>query len=313
MPGVSRLESLKGVAPTLAGAAKRSSGGPVRDPMGREDIDSDRPLVTIVTPCRNSQAYLEETINSVARQTYPNIEYIVVDGGSTDGTLDIIGRYEDVISRWVSEPDNGQADGLRKGFSMGRGEVLGWINSDDLYPADAVQVAVSAMHDSGEDVVYGNRILIDSTGRRVGERRLSPFLPFFSRRGVLYGGFGIYQPAAFWTRELYDRAGGIDPTYHFRMDTEMIIRFVMAGATFKFLRSDLVRFRIHPNSKTSSIPDVARREQERIARGLPPRTRAYKSLVKFACRAWKVLYQLRDTQGRYLVKRALDREYRFVP
>jgi glycosyltransferase involved in cell wall biosynthesis len=270
-------------------------------------------MVTIVTACRNSQAYLEETIDSVARQTYPNIEYIVVDGGSTDGTLDIIGRHADVISRWVSEPDQGQADALRKGFAMAQGEVLGWINSDDVYPADAVQVAVAALQDSGADVVYGNRVLIDSSARRVGERRLSPFLPFFSRRGVLYGGFGIYQPAALWTRELYDRAGGIDPTYQFCMDTELITRFVMAGAAFRFLRRDMVQFRIHQDSKTSSMREVARREQERIARGLPQRSRAYRSLIKLTCRAWKVLYQLRDTQGRYLVKRALDRKYRFVP
>ena len=276
-------------------------------------FSSDRPLVSIVTACYNSQAYLEETIASVVGQTYSNIEYIVVDGASSDGTLDIIKRHQNAISRWVSEPDEGQADGLRKGFDMSRGEVLGWINADDVYRDDAVEAAVSALLASSADVVYGNRALIDGDGRRIGERRLAPFLPFFSRRGVLYGGFGVYQPAAFWTRELYLKAGGLDTTYMFRMDTELFTRFVMADAAFKFLPRDLVSFRVHPNSKTTTIPEVARKEQERIARGLPRRSALYRSMIKLGCRVWKVAYHLKDTQGRYLVRRVLDKEYRFVP
>lgn len=283
------------------------------DLMEKTNEDGNLPLVSIVTACLDSHAYLDETIDSVAKQTYPNIEYIVIDGGSSDGTVEIISKNENVISRWISEPDNGQSDGLCKGFAMAKGEIFGWINSDDKYPPDAVQIAMSAMMDGGTDVVYGNRVLINSSGNRVGERRLSPFLPFFSRKGVLYGGFGIYQPAAFWTREMYERVGGLDPSYQFCMDTELIARFIIAGATFKFLRRDLVHFRIHSASKTSSIPEVARIEQKRISESLPQRTSLYKALIKFVCRVWKVLYQVIDTRGAYLIRRIMDKKYRFVP
>ena len=96
------------------------------------------PLVTLVTPAFNSRTYIEETIVSVACQTYPNIEYIVVDGGSTDGTIEIIERYSDDVALLVSEPDNGQADALRKGFRLSSGKVLAWVNADDVYPDYAV-------------------------------------------------------------------------------------------------------------------------------------------------------------------------------
>ena len=282
-------------------------------PRNSAPFSANAPLVSIVTPCLNSQSFLEETVLSVAAQTYSNIEYIVVDGGSTDGTLDIVKRHQDGISRWVSEEDEGQADALRKGFGMAHGEVLAWINSDDVYPRDAVAEAVRVLRESGADVVYGNRALISERGRRIGERRLSPFLPFFSRRGMLYGGFGVYQPAAFWTRDIYDRAQGIDPSYSFAMDTDLFTRFVMAGARFKFLRREMVEFRVHEGSKTSTALDVAREEWERISRGLPHRGAPYRWTIRLACRAWKALYQLRDTGGRYLVSRLLDKEYRFVP
>ena len=154
----------------------------------REPIDAS-PLVTVVTPSFNSRSYIEETIVSLVRQTYPKIEYIVVDGGSTDGTVDIIEKYSDDVSLLVSEPDNGQADALRKGFRLSSGGVLAWVNADDVYPDYAVEEAVDALVKNDADVVYGNRGLIDQNGKRIGERRLAPFLPYFSREGMRYGGF----------------------------------------------------------------------------------------------------------------------------
>ena len=282
---------------------------------GKKDgrFSSEMPLVSIVTVCYNSQAYLEETILSVAAQTYQNIEYIVIDGGSNDATLDIIGRHKDAISRWISESDDGQADALRKGFAMARGEIVAWINSDDVYPRDAVQAGVDALSHSSADVVYGNRVLIDADGRRLGERRLSPFLPYFSRRGMLYGGFGVYQPASFWTADVHRRAGGIDPSYQFCVDTDLFTRFVLSGARFEFLSRDMVLFRVHPDSKTSTLKGVARRERERIAGSLPRRSPVYRSMIKLACRAWKILFHVKDGHGRYLVGRLMDRKYGFVP
>ncbi len=274
---------------------------------------STTPLVSIVTPSYNSAAFIEQTILSVAAQTYRNIEHIVVDGGSKDGTVDIIKRHGSTVTRWLSEPDSGQADALRKGFGLATGEIVAWINSDDVYPPDAVQAAVTGFSKSGADVVYGNRGLIDAAGQRIGERRLSPFLPYFSRRGILYGGFGVYQPASFWTRALYERVGGVDPSFKFAMDTDMFVKFAMWGAKFKFLRTELVNFRVHEMSKTSTIQDTARKEWSRIVSGVPGRPAAYKAAIRLVCRAWRMGYDVVDTGGRYQLGRMRDSRHRFVP
>ncbi|MBM3933413.1 MAG: glycosyltransferase [SAR202 cluster bacterium] len=270
------------------------------------------PLVSIITPSYNSAAFLEQTILGVAAQTYRNIEYIIVDGGSTDGTVDIIKQHAGTVTKWVSEKDGGQADALRKGLEMASGEILAWVNSDDVYPPIAVQTAVTALEKSGADVVYGNRGLIDADGRWLGERRLSPFLPYFSRRGMLYGGFGVYQPAAFWTKRLYDSVGGVDPTFRFAMDTDLFVKFALAGARFKFIRRELVYFRVHEASKTSTIKDTARKEWASISSYVPPRPAAYKLAVRSICRAWRLGYDIVDTGGRYQFGRLKDK-YRFVP
>jgi glycosyltransferase involved in cell wall biosynthesis len=271
------------------------------------------PLVTIVTPCFNSAAFIEHTINSVANQTYSRIEHIVVDAGSTDGTVDIIKRNEKSISLWVSEPDAGQADAIRKGFFMSSGEILAWINADDVYPEDAVETAVAELLRSPVDVVYGNRGLIDSEGQRIGERRLTPFLSHFSRKGMLYGGFGVYQPASFWRRDLYFDVGGIDPSFQFSMDTDLFVRFAMADAHFEFIPKELVQFRVHASSKTSTSQDVAREEWRRISASVPPRQFWYRWFIRTVCRSWKVFYHLKESRGRYLFKLLTDRQYRFVP
>lgn len=269
--------------------------------------------MTIVTPSFNSGAYIEQTIRSVADQTYSRIEHIVVDGGSTDSTLEIIERNQKSLAMWVSEPDEGQADALRKGFLMSSGEVLAWINADDEYPQDAVEWAVSEIISNRADVVYGNRALINSEGQRIGERRLTPFLSHFSRQGMLYGGFGVYQPASFWRRELYFDVGGVNPSFKFSMDTDLFVRFALRDAQFAFVPKELVHFRVHEASKTSTVQDVAREEWRRIGRSVPQRNLLYKWFVRSVCRVWKVVYHLKDDRGKYLFTLLTDRRHRFVP
>ena len=126
---------------------------------------SEIPLVSIVTPSYNQAIYLEDTLRSVLNQDYPRIEYIVIDGGSTDGSQEIIQRYADRLAYWTSEPDSGQADAINKGLRRTTGEIVAWLNSDDMYMADAVQEAVEALDASPEaGMVYADGLMVDAGG-----------------------------------------------------------------------------------------------------------------------------------------------------
>ena len=206
----------------------------------------------------------------------------------------------------------GQGDALREGFALATGDILAWINADDVYRPDAIECAVDALQGSGADVVYGNLPLIDAEGQAIGEWRRWPFLPYFSRRGMLYGGFQIWQPAAFWTRDIYERAGGIDPSYLHCMDAELMTKFAVRGAKFRFVKQDFVAFRLHPASKSSTLKREMRAEVERIAAGLPKHNFLYRSAIRFVLRVWHVLYDIRDGRGRYLLGRVRARCRRYL-
>jgi len=219
-------------------------------PLSRsvEDEDTAWPRISIVTPSYNQGQFIEDTICSVLGQHYPNLEYIVMDGGSTDNSVEIIRRYEQRLAFWTSEKDGGAADAIAKGFSRATGSILGYLNSDDTYKPDALEAVAETMLHSRADVVYGNTYWINSNGEKIGERRQTPFVP----SGYLYGGFDLQQPATFWSKAIYEKVGGMDPSYRFAFDTEMFVRFVREGAKFKYLHRALANFRIHPQSKSST-------------------------------------------------------------
>lgn len=219
-----------------------------------------RPRISIVTPSYNQAAFLEDTIHSVLSQDYPNLEYIVVDGGSTDGSVDIIRRYEKYLAYWVSEKDRGAADAIAKGFSRATGTILAYLNSDDLYLPGSLHAIVETMRDPAVDVAYGNTYWIDSSGNILGERRQTPFV----RMGYLYGGFDLQQPATFWRRDLYSKCGGMDPSYQFAFDTDLFTRFATHGARFKHVNKFVASFRIHPQSKSSNQFAICERELQRL-------------------------------------------------
>ena len=171
------------------------------------------PLVSIVTPSYNQAAYLEATLRSVLDQDYPRIEYILVDGGSTDGSREIIERYAGRLAWWVSEPDRGQTDAINKGFAHAHGEVLAWLNSDDTYLPGAVTQAVASLQaHPAAGMVYGDANLIDEAGDVIGKfparqtdyRRL--------RRGYVH----IPQQASFFRADLWRQVGPIGPQLLFR-------------------------------------------------------------------------------------------------
>src|SRR6188508_319880 len=175
------------------------------------------PRISIVTPSYNQGRFIEQTIRSVVDQGYPNLEYIIIDGGSKDGTVDIIRRYEKRLAYWVSENDRGAADAISKGFARATGEVFAYLNSDDVYLPGALQTIAHVMRDPAIDVAFGNMYWMDTDGKTIGERRQTRF----TRLGYLFGGSDLMQPATFWRKDLYFKSGGIDPSYRFTFDTDL--------------------------------------------------------------------------------------------
>lgn len=208
------------------------------------------PKVSIVTPSYNQGEYIEETIRSVLLQGYPNLEYIIMDGGSNDASIEIIQKYSQWLTDWVSEGDRGQTHAVNKGFERCSGDILAWMNSDDTYEPGAIAAAVQAMtHDCRVNVVYGNIKMTDGTGNTLTELRSVPFHP----KAFLYETVHITsQSAVFWTRSLLLKVGMVKEELNYAMDRDLLIRFMEAGATFKFLRRTLGTYRCHRSAKSSS-------------------------------------------------------------
>jgi len=204
---------------------------------------ADLPLVSIVTPSLNQGQFIEEAIRSVLDQDYPHIEHIVVDGGSTDGTLAVLSRYPHLT--WVSEPDGGQAAAVNKGFRLAQGEIFGWINADDAYLPGAVSTAAAALRTTGAGLVHGGWRQIDEGGATI--RDIAP-VPY-DQDAELNDRNAVCQPGALFTREAFEAVGGVDPSYRYAMDYELWLKL---GARFPVTHVDAVlgAYRLHPASKT---------------------------------------------------------------
>lgn len=200
------------------------------------------PLVSVVTPSLNQARYLRKALESVRAQTYARVEHIVVDGGSTDGSLEILGEADGL--RWVSEPDRGQSHALNKGFAMARGDVLGWLNADDAYEPHAIAAAVAALGDAG--LVYADVMRVDDDG--VNPRRIRS-RPEFDLWTELNLGCGVYSPAVFITREALMSVGDLDEELHLTMDYDLWLRI---GKRFPVRHVDDVWAlqRLHGEAKT---------------------------------------------------------------
>ena len=187
----------------------------------------NRQLVSVVIPCLNRVHFLVPTIESVLNQNYPKIECIVIDGGSTDGTVEILKHYENRL-RWVSEKDNGHADAINKGWKMSKGEILAWLNADDVWQVpDAVSHAVDYLDKHPEaDVVYGNCGAIDEEGKRVGMSYLHEWDLGYA---VEYCDHCIPQPAAFIRRSALEKVGWLDTAFLSKKDHELWLRLGLAG------------------------------------------------------------------------------------
>jgi glycosyltransferase involved in cell wall biosynthesis len=230
-------------------------------------MDSNLPLVSIVTPSYNQAQFLEQTILSVLNQDYPNIEYIIIDGGSTDGSVDIIRKYAHRLAYWVSEPDRGQSHAINKGWMRSKGDVLAWLNSDDYYEPGGVRGAIDLLLSHPKSVaVCGSIRVVDETGHYLSTQHSVPVK--LRKMLSLRGNWTIQQPAVFARRDAVERAGWLDPKVHFLMDVDLFLRLMRRG---HFLYSDFVwaNFRSWQGSKTGTGGPPAGEREYIISKHLP--------------------------------------------
>jgi len=265
---------------------------------------TDLPKVTIVTPSYNQADFLEDTIQSVLNQTYPNIEYIIVDGGSTDGSVDIIKKYEDKLAWWVSEPDNGQSDAINKGFKHATGDIYNWLNSDDILYPDAVKIAVHYMLKYPEnEVVYGDRIVIDDEGRII-----DSFEPVSVNRTLATFNFRIPQEATFFTGKLWKKVDGLNESLHFAMDADLWMRF-MRETSFLHIPFFIAAYRDHEESK--SVYGLGKTKSDKAIKEIKYLRKHYSSPVsriRFFRRLSRYINLVRQAYERNKKKRRLMRE-----
>ena len=257
------------------------------------------PTISMITPSLNQGRFLERTIKSVIDQQYPHLEYLIQDGGSTDETSHILAQYLAHITAVESERDGGQANAINAGFRHATGEIMAWLNSDDLLlPGALSYVANFFRTHPAVDVVYGHRLIIDEQDWEIGRWILPPH----DETMLLWADY-IPQETLFWRRSLWEKAGGyVDEAYHFALDWELLLRFRAAGAAFARLPRFLAAFRVHPQQKTAKElestgkEEMARLRQRCHGRDVSEREAAHhlhdymwKHLVYDALYRWKVL------------------------
>lgn len=226
-------------------------------------MTEELPLVSIVTPSYNQGQFLEETILSVLNQDYPNVEYIVVDGGSTDGSVDIIRKHEHRLACWVSEPDDGQADAINKGWRLARGEIVAWLNSDDTYVPGAVRTVVQYLQNHPQvDMIYGHMRIMDGSGKAI--RTHKPPVDF-DRDSLIDRGDVIAQQTVFLRKHVLDKVGMLDTSLYYSMDVDLFTR-IATNFTVRGIPVVIANFRLHPDCKTYVVSLEMVMETYRVAK-----------------------------------------------
>jgi glycosyltransferase involved in cell wall biosynthesis len=219
------------------------------------------PSIAIVTPVLNHGRFIKATIDSVLSQDYPALDYIVKDGGSSDGARDILRDYGPGL-KWISEPDSGQTHAINSGFRHVTGEIMGWLNSDDLLLPGALRTVARFFQSHPDiDIVYGDRVIIDTNGHETGRIVLPPYNPDVLRR-IDY----IPQETMFWRRRVWEALNGLDETFQFSMDWDFLLRAQDKGFRFQHVPHFLGAFRVHTLQKTQSWKSVGDSEQSRLRR-----------------------------------------------
>jgi glycosyltransferase involved in cell wall biosynthesis len=237
------------------------------------------PQISIVTPSFNQANFIGEALESVRLQNYDNCEHLVIDGMSTDGTVDLLhalaANQKQQKLFWSSERDSGQSEALNKGFRQAKGDIVGWLNSDDRYRAGCFEHIVRAFDDHPDvDIIYGDYLIVNEAGKVLKIRReieFSAFILLYHR--ILY----IPTTATFFRRRIFDDGNWLEEKLQYVMDLEFFIRLSESGYRFKHIPQLLADFRMQPNSKTCSSPDRQRMEHQRVVLASAPILRRLKS------------------------------------
>lgn len=236
-------------------------------------ISSSWPRLSIITPSYNQGQYIEETIRSILLQGYPNLEYIIIDGGSTDNSVEIIKKYETHLAYWISEPDHGQSHAINKGIAKATGDWIAWLNADDIYLPNALGQAMQiTFKNSSANWIVGITLMLDQRLRKIGEFRPdhntgawrvtnyppSSWLDFVCTK---QSGTGLPQPSSFWRKTAWDNSGGIDENLRYAMDHDLYGRLAYLGYVPYILNIPLAGFRLHSQQKTNQWPNVFWQEE----------------------------------------------------
>ena len=274
------------------------------------------PKISIITPSFNQAQFIEENIKSVLSQNYPNIEHIIIDGGSTDGTLEILKKYRHLL--YISEQDKGQSQALNKGFKMATGEIIGWLNSDDTYCPEIFQIVAEKFGDKEVMVICGDGFEIDENGKiiralySIGTSQ-EDLIKYWKWR------YQFVQPAFFFRKNVFDKVGYIDESLYYAMDCDFFIRL---GKMYQFHRIEkpLANYRLHPKSKTGKhflkfIPDYIW-EMHKVSHrywGKPTSLNYYSYLFSFLTAIvysfFKNLFFSPTSKSRAALKRFLGKSY----
>jgi glycosyltransferase involved in cell wall biosynthesis len=238
------------------------------------------PKITIVTPSFNQGEYLEQTIQSVLSQGYPNLEYMIIDGGSTDRSVEVIRQYEKYLAYWRSHKDNGQTSAIMEGFQRANGDIIAWLNSDDCYEPGTLHTVAETFQKNKEALfVYGDYYVVRENGAKVLKKKVSCDFKIMA-----YSYLMIPQPSAFWDRRAYEALGGLDPELKYVMDYDLFLRFAKTYPAKRFvhLRKPLSAFRLHQESKSvGSMAKFVPENEKVVARVIPSQPEWQKRLLKY--------------------------------
>jgi glycosyltransferase involved in cell wall biosynthesis len=236
------------------------------------------PRISVVTPSFNQGRFLRETLDSIHSQGYPNLEHIVIDGGSTDESRDLLVEYDQLLAYWVSEKDDGQTDAIARGFERASGEILCWLNSDDVFLPGAL-AAVGEVFSRRSEVsfLYGDAIWIDENGGFIKEKKEQAF----SRFVICWDHNFIPQPSTFWRADLYRRAGGVDRSFNLAMDADLWLRMAEISEPIHLSRP-LSQMRFYGEQKNTRMREQSLAEMRRLRDRYYPNTPSWEAKVRKA-------------------------------